>query len=234
MKIILFFLLYIFEGNDTFMKFNDLFDCECLLLKDFFDKYNYPFECLEDIGSFIIEIGKKLPSDKYDCLGNNIWIDKSVEVSKHAILNGPLIVMEDTCIRPNAYIRGNVFIGRNSVIGNSTELKNCILLDNVQVPHFNYVGDSILGNNVHLGAGVIVSNLRSDKRNVKVEDIDTGIRKVGAFIGDKVEVGCNSVICPGTVIGKNTVIYPLVMVKGVIEKDKIIKKNNEVVNKYFC
>ena len=216
------------------MKFNDLFECENLLLKDFFSNYNYPFECLEDINSFIIEVGKKLDVNKYNYLGDNIWIDKSVEVSNHAILNGPLIVMENTCIRPNAYIRGNVFIGKNSVVGNSTELKNCILLDNVQVPHFNYVGDSILGNNVHLGAGVIVSNLRSDKKSVKIDNIETGLRKVGAFIGDNVEVGCNSVICPGTVIGKNTTIYPLVMVRGIIEKDKVIKKNNEVVNKYFC
>ena len=139
--------------------------------------------------------------------------------------------MENTIIRPNAYIRGNVFIGSNNVIGNSTELKNCILLDNVQVPHYNYVGDSILGNNVHLGAGVIVSNLRSDKKNIKIGDINTGLRKVGAFIGDNVEVGCNSVICPGTVIGKNSTIYPLVMVRGIIDKEKIVKKENEIVNK---
>lgn len=216
------------------MNFSELYDYDGLLVKEFFNRYNYPFECLNNIEDFIIELGNSLPGDKFKCFNENIWISNTAKVSNKAIISGPLIIMDNVTIRPNAYIRGNVFIGRNSVIGNSTELKNCILLDNVQVPHFNYVGDSILGNNVHLGAGVIVSNLRSDKRNVKVGDIDTGVRKVGAFIGDNVEVGCNSVICPGTVIGKNVSIYPLVMVKGIIEKDKIIKKNNEVVSKYFC
>lgn len=213
------------------MRFSELFNYENLVLKDFFSKYNYPYECLNDIGDFIIETGKGLDLEKYNYLGNNIWIDKTVKVSENVVLKGPLIVMENTIIRPNAYIRGNVFIGSNNVIGNSTELKNCILLDNVQVPHFNYVGDSILGNNVHLGAGVIVSNLRSDKKNIKIGDINTGLRKVGAFIGDNVEVGCNSVICPGTVIGKNSTIYPLVMVRGIIDKEKIVKKENEIVNK---
>lgn len=215
------------------MKFDELYNCENLEIKSFFSKYNYPFECLNDIGNFIIEVGKNLSRDKYDYLHDNIWIDKSVKIAKNVSLNGPLIIMENTCIRPNAYIRGNVFIGRNSVIGNSTELKNCILLDNVQLPHLNYVGDSILGNFVHLGASAIISNVRLDKGSIKVGDIDTGLQKIGAFLGDYVEIGCNSVVCPGTVIGKNTSVYPLVTVKGIIDKEKIVKKDNVIVNKHI-
>ena len=214
-----------------FMRFSELYDYENHEIKVFFDRYNYPFECLNDIKDFIIEFGKKLPTDKYKYLGDNIWIDKSVTVGKNAVLTGPLIVMENTCIRPNAYIRGNVFIGKNCVIGNSTEIKNAILLNNVQVPHFNYVGDSVLGNFVHLGAGVIISNLKCDKSNIKIGDIDTKLRKVGAFLGDNVEVGCNSVICPGTIVGKATAIYPLVMVRGIIGSHKIVKKENIIVDK---
>lgn len=213
------------------MKFNELYNYEELIVKDFFDRYTYPYECLSDIKSFIIEMGKKLDLSKFDYLEDNIWIAKSANISPKATLNGPLIVMDNVCIRPNAYIRGNVFIGENSVIGNSTELKNSILLNNVQVPHFNYVGDSILGNFVHLGAGVIISNLKSDKTSVKVGDINTGMRKVGAFLGDNVEVGCNSVITPGVVIGKNTTVYPLVMVRGIVGSNKIIKRDNVIVNK---
>lgn len=215
------------------MKINDLYDYNNLLVNNFFEKYIYPYECLNHIENFIIELGKRLDQNKFNYLGDNIWVDKSANISKSAILNGPLVVMENVCIRPNAYIRGNVFIGSNSVIGNSTELKNCILLNSVQVPHFNYVGDSILGNFVHLGAGVIISNLKSDKTNVKINGNDTGLRKVGAFLGDNVEVGCNSVICPGTVIGKNTNVYPLVMVRGIIGEGKIVKKENNIVDKIF-
>lgn len=213
------------------MNFKELYNYDELLVKDFFNKYHYPFECLNDINNFIIELGNSLSKDDFKCFNENIWIHKTAKVSNKAILSGPLIIMDNVTIRPNAYIRGNVFIGSNSVIGNSSEIKNSVLLNNVQVPHFNYVGDSILGNFVHLGAGAIISNLKSDKSNVKIDGIDTKLRKVGAFIGDNVEIGCNSVICPGTIIKKNTTIYPLVMVRGIIDENKIVKNENVIVDR---
>lgn len=213
------------------MNFKELYNYDELLVKDFFNKYNYPFECLNDINNFIIELGNSLSKDDFKCFNKNIWIHKTAKVSNKAILSGPLIIMDNVTIRPNAYLRGNVFIGSNSVIGNSSEIKNSILLNNVQVPHFNYVGDSILGNFVHLGAGAIISNLKSDKSNIKINGIDTKLRKVGAFIGDNVEIGCNSVITPGTIIKKNTTVYPLVMVRGIIDENKIVKNENVIVDK---
>jgi len=214
------------------MEIKDLFEYDSLLIKDFFNKYTYPYEILGDIREFIINLGNNLPKNEFVLLGENIWVNKNASISKKATLIGPLIIMDNVTIRSNAYIRGNVFIGSNSVIGNSSEIKNSILLNNVQVPHFNYVGDSILGNFVHLGAGAIISNLKSDKSNIKIDGIDTKLRKVGAFLGDYVEIGCNSVITPGTIIKKNTTIYPLVMVRGIIGENKIVKKEDVIVDKY--
>lgn len=213
------------------MRIKELYDYNDLLVKDFFDNYYYPYQVLPNIKDFIIELGNKLDKERFNYLGDNIWVNKSAEIHPSSVLNGPLIVMDNVIIRPFAYIRGNVFIGSNSVIGNSCELKNSILLENVQVPHFNYVGDSILGNYVHLGAGSIISNLKSDKSNIKIDGIDTSLRKVGAFLGDNVEIGCNSVICPGTIIKKNTTVYPLTLVRGIIESNKIMKNNHEIVEK---
>ena len=209
----------------------ELYDYSKLLVKDLFEEYDQPFEIISNINKFIIELGNKLSNNEFKCINENIWIHKTAKISSKAILVGPLIIMDNVIIRANAYIRGNVFIGSNTLIGNSSEIKNSILLNNTKLPHFNYVGDSILGNNVHLGAGAVISNLKFDKSNVKIDGVDTKLRKLGAFIGDNVEIGCNSVICPGTVIGKNTIIYPLVMVRGIVEENKIIKKENVVADR---
>ena len=209
----------------------ELYDYSKLLVKDLFEEYDQPFEIISNINKFIIELGNKLSNSEFKCINKNIWIHKTAKISSKAILVGPLIIMDNVIIRANAYIRGNVFIGSNSLIGNSSEIKNSILLNNIKLPHFNYVGDSILGNNVHLGAGAVISNLKFDKSNVKIDGVDTKLRKLGAFIGDNVEIGCNSVICPGTIIGKNTIIYPLVMVRGMVEENKIIKKENVIADR---
>ena len=199
----------------------ELFNLENSELKDFLKDYSYPFEILPDIYDLIIKIGSTLKSE-YEVLDNNIWIHKSVKIGQGVEIIGPAIIMENTTLRHNAYIRENVIIGPSSVIGNSCEIKNSILLEHCEIPHFNYVGDSILGNYVHLGAGVILSNLRLDKKNIKINDIDTNLRKVGAFIGDNVQVGVNSILCPGTIIYPNVFIYPQKTVKGIVKDNKEI------------
>ncbi len=195
----------------------------------------YPWEALPKIGAFILELGATLSEEEYEKRGENIWIARSAKVAPTASITGPCIIGKDTEVRHCAFIRGNALVGDGAVVGNSTELKNVILFNKVQVPHYNYVGDSILGYKSHMGAGSITSNVKSDKLLVKVHtpegDIETGIKKFGAMIGDEVEVGCGSVLNPGTVIGKNTNIYPLSSVRGVVPANSIYKKQGEVAEK---
>ena len=212
----------------------DLYDLNETIAKDLFEGKTYPWEVLPEIGDFVTKLGETL-SDEFDHPEENIWIHKSVKIAKTATLNGPLIIDADTEVRPGAFIRGNVLVGKNCVVGNSTELKNVVLFNTVQVPHYNYVGDSILGTHSHMGAGSITSNVKSDKTLVvvknDVEEIETGLKKFGAMIGDYVEVGCNSVLNPGTVIGRNTNIYPLSPVRGVVPENSIYKSSDKIVDK---
>ena len=195
----------------------------------------YPWEVLPKIKEFIIELGNQLNKDEYEQKGENVWIAKTAKVAPTAYINGPAIIGKDAEIRHCAFIRGNAIIGEGAVVGNSTELKNVILFNKVQVPHYNYVGDSILGYKSHMGAGSITSNVKSDKKLVIVKNgdakIETGLKKFGAMIGDNVEVGCGSILNPGSVIGKNTNIYPLSSVRGVIKENSIYKNQNEIVEK---
>ena len=216
-------------------KISDLYDLNETIAKDLFEGKEYPWQVLPEIGDFIKKLGPTLPSDKFDNPSENVWIAKSVKIADTANINGPLIIDEDTEVRPGAFIRGNAIVGKNCVVGNSTELKNVVLFNTVQVPHYNYVGDSILGTHSHMGAGSITSNVKSDKTLVVVksddEEIATGLKKFGAMLGDYVEVGCNSVLNPGTVIGKNSNIYPLSSVRGVIPKNSIFKNASNIVEK---
>ena len=213
----------------------NLFTLENTIAVKIFDGKVYPWEVLPLIGKFIVKLGNELPKDKFEQRGENIWIAKSAVVAASASITGPCIIDDEAEIRHCAFIRGNAIVGKNCVVGNSTELKNVILFDNVQVPHYNYVGDSVLGYRSHLGAGAITSNVKSDKSLVKVnlegKKIETGLKKFGAMVGDNVEVGCGSVLNPGTVVGKNTNIYPLSMVRGFVPASSIYKKQGEVVLK---
>ncbi len=216
-------------------KISNLYDLTKTIAADIFEGKEYPWEVLPEIGSFIVKLGESLDPEKYEKRGENIWVAKSARVFESAYLNGPLIIDEGAEVRHCAFVRGNAIVGKNCVVGNSTELKNVILFDNVQVPHYNYVGDSILGYKSHMGAGSITSNVKSDKTLVVVKDgedhIETGLKKFGAMLGDYVEVGCNSVLNPGSVIGRHTNIYPTSCVRGVIHENCIFKKNGEVVRK---
>ena len=216
--------------NSMIRKYDELFNLEKTIAKDLFERVDNPWEVLPSIKDYILEIIPSLGND-YIKLKDDAYVHKSVKINPSAYIEGPTIICEGTEIRHNAYIRGSVIIGKNCVIGNSTEVKNSILFDGVNCPHFNYMGDSVLGENAHTGAGVILSNVRSDKKNVRVESIETNLRKMGAIVGANVEIGCNSVVCPGTIIGGNTSIYPLTMVKGVIPSNSIVKTTNEVVKK---
>lgn len=213
----------------------ELYDINETVAAEIFEGVTYPWEVLPKIHDFIIELGNRLPKDIFEERDGHIWIAKSAKVAPTACLNGPLIVDEETEIRHCAFVRGNAVVGKGAVVGNSTELKNVILFNKVQVPHYNYVGDSILGYKSHMGAGSITSNVKSDKTpvTVKGEDIciETGLKKMGAMLGDNVEVGCNSVLNPGTVIGRNTNIYPTSMVRGVIPAGSIYKVRTEIVEK---
>ena len=200
-----------------------------------FEGAKYPFEILGKIGDFIKKLGPTLDKDIYENKGENIWIAKSAKVAESASITGPCIIGEGTEVRHCAFIRGNALVGKNCVVGNSTELKNVVLIGKVQVPHYNYVGDSVLGYGSHMGAGSITSNVKSDKTlvTVKVGDkrIETGLKKFGAILGDFVEVGCGSVLNPGTIIGKNSNVYPLSSVRGVVEENSIYKSKSEIVLK---
>lgn len=214
----------------------NLYNLNETIAKDIFEGCIYPWEVLPKIKDFIITLGERLNKEEYEKIGENIWIAKSAKIAKTAYINGPAIIGKNAEVRHCAFIRGSAIVGENSVVGNSTELKNVILFNNVQVPHYNYVGDSILGYKSHMGAGSITSNVKSDKKLVVVknkdEKIETGLKKFGAMLGDCVEVGCGSVLNPGTVIGKNTNIYPLSSVRGVIKEKSIYKKQGEIVEKY--
>ena len=218
------------------VKIKNLYNLNETIAKDIFEGCIYPWEVLPKIKDFIITLGESLNKEEYEKIGENIWIAKSAKIAKTAYINGPAIIGKNAEVRHCAFIRGSAIVGENSVVGNSTELKNVILFNNVQVPHYNYVGDSILGYKSHMGAGSITSNVKSDKKLVVVknkdEKIETGLKKFGAMLGDCVEVGCGSVLNPGTVIGKNTNIYPLSSVRGVIKEKSIYKKQGEIVEKY--
>lgn len=217
------------------MKISNLYSLEETIAAKLFDGVAYPWEVLPKIHDFILELGASLPTDIYEKRGEDIWVAKSAKVAPTACLNGPLIVDEEAEIRHCAYVRGNAIVGKGAVVGNSTELKNVVLFNKVQVPHYNYVGDSVLGYKSHMGAGSITSNVKSDKTLVVVksaeEQIPTGLKKMGAMLGDNVEIGCNSVLNPGTVIGKNSNVYPTSCVRGFIPANSIYKKNGETVKK---
>ncbi len=213
----------------------EMYNLEETIAVDLFEGVTYPWEVLPKIKDFIIALGETLDSEKFEKRGEDIWVAKSAKVAPTACLNGPLIVDEDAEIRHCAFVRGSAIVGKGAVVGNSTELKNVVLFNKVQVPHYNYVGDSILGFKAHMGAGSITSNVKSDKTLVVIkgseERIETGLKKVGAMLGDNVEVGCNSVLNPGTVIGRNSNVYPTSCVRGVVPECSIFKNNGEIIAK---
>lgn len=223
-------------------KIKNLYDLKETIAAEIFEGAEYPWEALSRIKEFIIKLGATLDPAVYEKRGEDVWVAKNAKIAPSACLNGPLIIDEEAEVRHCAFIRGSAIVGKNCVVGNSTELKNVILFNNVQVPHYNYVGDSILGYRSHMGAGSITSNVKSDKTLVVVkesqhsktadgEQIATGLKKFGAMLGDHVEVGCNSVLNPGTVIGRNTNIYPTSCVRGVIPENSIYKKSGDIVKK---
>ncbi|WP_346940471.1 UDP-N-acetylglucosamine pyrophosphorylase [uncultured Clostridium sp.] len=213
---------------------NELLNIEELDARAIFEGVKYPWEALTEIKDFIFEYAKNLPSD-FERIKEFVWVGKGTTIEKSVLINGPAIIGYNCEIRHSAYIRDNVIIGNDVVIGNSTEIKNSILFNKVQVPHYNYVGDSILGYKAHLGAGAITSNLKSDGTLVKVkygtDIVKTGLRKFGAIVGDSAEVGCNSVLNPGTIIGKDSIVYPLSSVRGYIPEKSILKSNGEIVER---
>jgi len=212
-------------------KISKLYNLDETIAKELIQKYTYGWEVLPYIEEYIKELGKTLNKEEYKQLDNNVWIHKTAKVYDSAYIGENCIICKDAEIRHCAFIRKNAIIGENCVVGNSTELKNVILFNKVQVPHYNYVGDSILGYKAHMGAGSITSNVKSDKKLIVINNIETNMKKIGAMIGDNVEIGCGSVLNPGTIIGKNTNIYPLSSVRGVIKENSIYKNRNEIVEK---
>ena len=219
------------------LKIKDMYDLDHTIAKEYLERFEYPWEALSGLKEYIEELGKTLPEDEYIKRGDNIWIAKDATVFDSAYIGGPAIIGHKAVLRHCAFIRESAIVGENAVVGNSTELKNDILFDNVQVPHYNYVGDSILGYKSHMGAGSITSNVKSDETLVVIKDrktgekIETNRKKVGAMLGDNVEVGCNTVLNPGTVVGRNTNIYPVSSVRGVIPENSIYKDENNIVQK---
>ena len=213
----------------------NLYDLKETIARKLLEQVEYPWEALAKIEDYILELGNQLDLKTYDKIGEDVWIAKNAKVMPTAYIEGPAIIGEEAQIRHCAFIRGKVIVGNGAVVGNSTELKNVILFNKVQVPHYNYVGDSILGYKAHMGAGSITSNVKSDKKLVIVKNgkdqIETGIKKFGAMLGDGVEVGCGTVLNPGTVVGKNSNIYPLSSVRGVVPPNSIYKNKNEIVEK---
>lgn len=216
-------------------KIKNLYNLDETIAKELIEKYEYPWEVLPHIEEFILELGARLPKDEYKEVSEHVWVHKTANVFPSAYIKGPAIICEDAEVRHCAFIRGKAIVGKKAVVGNSTELKNVILFNNVQVPHYNYVGDSILGFKAHMGAGSITSNVKSDKQLVVIkgenEKIETGLKKVGAMVGDNVEVGCGSILNPGSVVGRNTNVYPLSSVRGVVKGNSIYKNQNEIVEK---
>lgn len=214
---------------------DELFDLEKTIAKDIFEDCTYPWDVLSKIRDFIIKLGETLSLEEYNHPKEDVWISKTAKIFESSYIGGPCIIDHEAEIRHGAFIRGSAIVGKKAVVGNSTELKNVILFDNVQVPHYNYVGDSILGYKAHMGAGSITSNVKSDKTLVKIKsstyEIETGIKKVGAFLGDNVEIGCNSVLCPGSIIGRETIIYPLSRVRGVIPSKCIYKDIDNIIER---
>ena len=217
------------------MRTRELYDLEKTIAASLLEKTEYPWEALAEIKNFVIELGKTLDKEKFDEVSENVWIAKSAKIFPSAYIAAPCIIDENSEVRHSAFLRGGVIVGKNCVVGNSTEMKNSIIFDNVQIPHFNYVGDSVLGYKSHLGAGAVTSNVKSDKTLVTIktenEKIETGLKKFGAMVGDFTEVGCNSVLCPGTVIGKNCTIYPLSRVRGYLKENSIFKSQEDIVTK---
>lgn len=213
----------------------NMLDLNETIAKELFEGKTYPWEVIPEIGDFIRELGNSLDPEDYEYRGGGVWVARSAKVAPTACINGPAIIGKNAEVRHCAFIRGNAIVGEGSVVGNSTELKNVVLFNSVQVPHYNYVGDSVLGYKSHMGAGSICSNVKSDKKLVVVkngeEKIETGLKKFGAMLGDHVEVGCGSVLNPGTVIGRNTNIYPLSPVRGCVPADSIYKKAGDIVKK---
>ena len=215
---------------------NDLYDLTHTKAADYLKQFTYPWEALEGIKNLILEIGATLSEEEYDHPKEDVWIARDAVIYPNNYIAGPCIIGHKTEVRPGAFVRGSALVGDNCVVGNSTELKNVILFDNVQVPHYNYVGDSILGYKAHMGAGSITSNVKSDKQLVVIKNegelLETGRKKVGALVGDEVEVGCNSVLNPGTVIGRNSNVYPVSCVRGVIPENSIYKEAKKIVLKW--
>lgn len=216
-------------------KINELFDLDKTIAKELFDGKTYPWEVLDDIKSFILKLGESLSPDEYDHPSEGVWIAKDAKVFPSAYIGSPCVIDHEAELRHCAFIRGSAIVGRGAVVGNSVELKNVVLFDKVQVPHYNYVGDSVLGYKAHMGAGSITSNVKSDKSLVVIKDpdgvIETGRKKVGAMLGDNVEVGCNSVLNPGTIIGRGSNVYPTSCVRGVIPANSIYKDKEHIVSK---
>ena len=211
----------------------DLFDLDHTLAKDYLSRFTYPWEALKGIKDLILSLGRVLDKSEYDEVSENVWVHRSAKVFPSAYLGAPCIIGPNTEVRHCAFIRGSALVGADCVVGNSCELKNVILFDHVQTPHYNYVGDSILGYFAHMGAGSITSNVRSDKKLVVVHapegGIETGIKKFGAMLGDHVECGCNAVLNPGTVVGRHSSIYPTSCVRGVVPEGSIYKNNGEII-----
>ena len=218
-------------------KIGDLLDLSHTLAAPLFEGKRYPWEILSALKDFIRKLGAALPTEEYDEIAPEVWVHKTATIAPTAQIAGPTVIGAGTEVRHCAFIRGSALVGENCVVGNSTEVKNAVIFDCVQVPHFNYVGDTVLGFRAHMGAGVIASNFRSDKGNVPVHDgdqkIETGLRKLGAILGDGVDVGCNSVLCPGSVVGRDTIIYPLSRVRGVVPERSILKGDGTVVPRKF-
>ena len=216
-------------------KTKELYSLDKSLAGEYLSQFEYPWQALKGIKELILELGKKLDKNEFEEISENVWVHKSVKIAPTAYIGAPCIIGKDTEVRQSAFIRSAALIGEGCVIGNSTEVKNAIIFDSVQVPHFNYVGDSILGYKSHLGAGAVTSNVKSDKSLVKVKTaggvIETGLKKFGAMVGDNVEVGCNSVLNPGTVIGKNSNIYPLSSVRGTVPENSIFKNQQNITLK---
>ena len=219
--------------NKDMLRTKELYDLSHTAAAPLLENTQYPWEALSQLGDYIVELGKTLPAGEYEQRGEDVWIHKTAKIYPNNYIAGPCIIGPETEVRPGAFIRGNALVGAHCVVGNSTELKNVILFDNVQVPHYNYVGDSILGYKSHMGAGAVTSNVKQDKSPVAVKigfrSLETGLKKFGAMLGDQVEVGCNSVLNPGTVVGRGSHVYPLSMMRGFLPSGMIHKNSGETV-----